>query len=115
MVIIVFVLLVLDTESSTWFSMRPMHHARTFRASATVLNGCIYVAGGGINYSAQNTVESYDPASDTWTLLASMNRFRSEFALFESNGFLYAIGGNRSVEKYDPSKNEWTEVRSTLK
>lgn len=46
--------------------------------------------------------------------------FRSTHEVVESNGFLFALGGNdgssslNSVERYDPKTNKWTIVTSML-
>ena len=46
-------------------------------ASVAELNGLLYVAGG-YNYDSRwlRSVECYNPASDTWTLVAHMNNER---------------------------------------
>lgn len=98
-----------DTEKNEWKEIKSMKVAR-YWASATVLNGYVYVAGGinGIIDSA--SVELYDPKFDEWTEIKPMNRARYAFALVEWDGFLYAMGGHETLEKYDPWKNCWTEV-----
>lgn len=80
-------------------------------SSAIVLNGRFYVAGGrDSNDRVTSAVESYNPESNSWTLLAPMNIPRAGFALIESNGFLYAFGRANDAEKYDPTTNCWTMV-----
>lgn len=87
-----------------------MNVARRY-ATATVLNKYICVAGGQ-NADADDiaSVELYNPALDEWVQLADMNQVRVEFALFELNGLLYAMGYDDSIEKYDRWMNRWTEV-----
>lgn len=84
-----------------------------YNASATILNGYIYVAGGRANPGGVRTsVELYDPKCDDWTDVKPMIKSRDKFALIESNGFLYAMGGGqREIERYDPYKARWTVVR----
>lgn len=83
-------------------------------ASATILNGYIYIAGGvmeiGDEYIPTDAVELYDPKTDEWTKVAPMNQPRSNFALIAWNGFLYALGGDAIVERFHPFKNGWTMV-----
>lgn len=84
-------------------------------ATAVVMNGYIYVAGGRENDSFSNEIESFDPTNNTWSKLAPMNKCRYSFALIHFNGFLYAIGGiSDDVEKYDPSENRWTLVSEII-
>lgn len=101
-----------DTENNTWETMMAMKDDR-FCASAAILNGYIYMAGGFTftKSSQDNSVVMYDPRTNEWTGAAGMNKPRRSFTLLESNGFLYAMGGNRiKIERFDPFKNAWTEV-----
>jgi PKD repeat protein len=58
----------------------------------------------------------YDPSSDTWAQLASMNETRSYLAAAVADGKIYAVGGNdgsdflNSTEAYDPGTDTWTTV-----
>lgn len=79
-------------------------------ASATVLDGSIYVAGGYTNVSKTNSVEVYDPKINEWTQVAPMNMPRCRFGLIASNGFLLAMGDDRAIEKFDPRTNWWIKV-----
>lgn len=44
-----------------------------------------------------------------------MHEPRVNFALIESNGFLYAFGCIEVAEKYDLSSNRWAEVLEGIK
>ncbi|OLB23182.1 MAG: hypothetical protein AUH15_04120 [Acidobacteriales bacterium 13_2_20CM_55_8] len=92
--------------------------ARVGLAAATV-NGKIYAIGGSNsilnNNSVLNTVEVYDPSSDSWGAAANMSTTRSYFAAAALQGKIYAIGGMgtansllNTVEVYDASSNSWT-------
>lgn len=97
-------------QKNEWNPLEAMHCARYAYASA-VLDGYFYVAGGtGSHHTILNTVEFYDPKSDDWTHVSGMNIPRRDFALVESNGFLYAMGNNEILERYDPRQNLWTVV-----
>jgi N-acetylneuraminic acid mutarotase len=86
-----------------------------------VLNGRIYVAGGLLNpntgYSAH--FESYDPATDRWTRLATLPEARHHIALAAAGGLLHGVGGfsggfpnwraQASTYVYDPAANRWSE------
>lgn len=77
---------------------------------ATVMNKCVFVAGGTSNARPLSSVEKYDPIKNEWINLAAMNRTHINLVLENAGGFLYAMGWNEVVEKYDPLKNEWHMV-----
>ncbi len=102
---------VYDPATNTWSTAAPMPTARYSLASVTV-NGKIYAIGGevagpplkvkGKIYptigAAVNTVEVYDPATNTWSTAAHMPTARCSLAVATVNDNLYAIGGaNGSV------------------
>ena len=79
------------------------------------VNGIVYALGGHGRNFAVDTVEAYDPATDTWTLAAPMPTAREWFGTGTVNGVLYAIGGRggntgdlSTVEAYDPATGAWT-------
>jgi N-acetylneuraminic acid mutarotase len=89
----------------------PMPTAR-YNLTSSAVNGKIYVIGGW-NGFARNTVEEYDPATDTWTTKANMPAPRYILTSSVVNGKIYAIGGNlggplNTVQEYDPVANSWT-------
>ena len=59
------------------------------------------------------TCERYDPDTDEWTTLASMNIKRSRVSLVANSGRLYAVGGYdgnsnlASMEVYSAEENVW--------
>jgi N-acetylneuraminic acid mutarotase len=91
---------------------------------AVALNGKIYIIGGvgGAQSSGDNmplqSVEVYDPSTNSMDTAASLNHARWSFAAAEANGRIYAIGGlfttdlsdtaHASVEEFDPVQNAWT-------
>jgi len=82
--------------------------------STCVADGKIYAMGGCRNpYDSSEfaTVEAYDPATDTWTIMAEMQFRRKALASASVNGKIYGIGGQpvagwnaplSTVEEYDP-------------
>lgn len=98
-------------ETKTWEEIKSMNAVRWF-PSAAVLNGHIYVASESGQMG--NSVEMYDPKSDEWTEVAAMHKHRLIFTLIESNGYLFAMGGDPIVERYDPRENCWTMVRKKI-
>ena len=63
-----------------------------------------------------NSVERYDPNTDSWELIANLNEGRRAMSVISFDGCVYAIGGMNvkdcisSVEKYDIGSNTWTIV-----
>jgi len=59
---------------NTWETRAPMPTARRGLVAATV-NGIVYAIGGqAVSSSAFQTVEAYDPASDSWSVMAHSRR-----------------------------------------
>ncbi len=103
-----------------WTTVEPMNSCRV-NASAAVLNGCIYIAGGWTGEEVEKSVEKYDLKSlcQRWILVAPMNTARYHFVLTPFDGRLWAIGGKskegddiqplRSCESYDLVTDTWRE------
>jgi hypothetical protein len=93
----------------------------TFRYAmgSGVVNGILYEAGG-YNGSFLNTLEAYDPASDTWSTKASMPTTRAGLGAGVVNGIFYAVGGGVGAtaydtnEAYDPSTNMWDTTKAHM-
>jgi hypothetical protein len=74
----------------------------------------IYVAGGADNSGFGITkMESYNPATNTWSTEPPMKTARYHLAGDDVNGIFYAIGGQIFddigwVEAYDPGSKTWT-------
>jgi len=102
-------------EVGTWTKRTDMPTARS-GLSASVVNGKIYVIGGGED-EALSIVEEYDPATDTWTKKADMPTPRWALSASVVHGKIYAIGGTigapwvglSTVEEYDPATDRWTK------
>ena len=93
-------------------------------AGVAALDGYLYVAGGVKKHTGQepsNKTFRYDPSTEEWTELASMNRSRWGLTLTAFDGRLYAMGGANhtstswwiqpdvfdDVEVYEPSNDTW--------
>jgi N-acetylneuraminic acid mutarotase len=111
-----------DTSTGAWTTAASMPTPRSDLAAA-VVNGIVYAIGGqtvnGVTGVALNTVEAYNPASNSWSTAASMPTPRWDLAVVAVNGKIYAIGGGgnnsnnynglvNTVEVYDPSTNAWS-------
>jgi len=104
-----------DPSTQVWSEKAPLPSGPRTYAVAAELNGKIYVAGG---WSALRTFECYDPATDSWTLLAAMSTGRQALGLVAVDGYVYAVGGGdgwtglSAVERYDPETNSWIAMPS---
>ncbi len=81
------------------------------------LDGEVYVIGGfRLDVTTADTVEVYDPNTDTWSLAASLPTGLHHTAAAAVGGKLYVIGGLAgalfspvdSVFEYDPVGDSWT-------
>ena len=108
-------------QDDPWTTKAPMPTPRA-GLSTSVVDGIIYVIGGGMSLSSTffSTVEAYDPATNTWTTMRDMPTPRAFFSTSVVDGIIYAIGGctvNQcgmalaTVEAYDPATNTWTTKR----
>lgn len=109
---------VYDAAANTWTSKASMPTARQNLAVGVVsslVSTQIYAIGGDGTAGILNTVEMYDPATDTWTPKASMPTARDRLVVGVVNSQIYAIGGYNSnnnlwlntVEVYDPATDTW--------
>jgi N-acetylneuraminic acid mutarotase len=114
-----------DAASDHWTIAAPIPTKRAFLAVG-VVNGVLYAIGGDSSTGGQegwgpcclNTVEAYDPSTNTWTSKAPLHTPRAAAAAAVVNGTLYVFGGENngaglsSVEAYDPATDSWTELGS---
>ena len=110
-----------DPAANKWAAVAPMPTARA-NLAAGVMDGKLYTLGGyesvsGSGDEVRDTVEKYDPATNTWAAMAPMPTARASLATGVVDGKLYAVGGEDSgglrldtVEKYDPATNTWAAV-----
>src|SRR5262249_12590832 len=137
-----------DPTTNSWSTGAPMPTARTGLVAAAV-NGKVYAIGGLVNgplftgaptvcsiyyyvcytFTMLNTLEIYDPVTNTWTAGAPMPTARGNLAAAVVNGKIYAIGGSgtytdfqagtnvvatfdalATVEAYDPATDTWSSA-----
>ncbi|MFN2128278.1 MAG: kelch repeat-containing protein [Anaerolineales bacterium] len=108
-----------EPVSDTWATKTPMLTPRIGHCTS-VVDGKIYVIGGmtsGPSFweGMRDTVEIYDPVTDSWSIGASIPTERAYFTTSVVDGKIYAIGGDlvtmediSSVEMYNPVTNTWT-------
>ena len=110
-----------DPKTNAWTTGAPMPTRRGYMAATLGPDGLIYVIGGSnragdSGLSWLNTVEAYDPATNSWTTVASVSIPRYGLAAVTgSDGLIYAIGGNsggvdNTVEAYNSQTHSWASV-----
>lgn len=66
-------------------------HLGRYQAGVCAFNGLIYAAGGCSAWNCLNTVECYDPRTDTWTYFKPLVTARRGCGLIVFNGRLLRI------------------------
>jgi N-acetylneuraminic acid mutarotase len=111
---------VYDPAMDSWTVLSNLPTQRNHLA-AGALNGKVYVVGGrfggGVGSEMTDTVEVYDPASDTWSLAAPLPSRRAGINGIAARGCLYVFGGEGNDahpsgvfsqnEVYDPRTDTW--------
>ena len=101
-----------------------MNVARSFSAFTTLNNGSLLVAGGFGGASSTpliSSAELYNPNTNRWTMIASMNEARAgAMAVTLNNGTVLVTGGLgasgplTSCELYNPATNTWKMTGSMV-
>jgi N-acetylneuraminic acid mutarotase len=111
-----------NATNDTWSTRAAMPTARERAGGALAANGKIYIVGGFAGYApgtgpVDQTVEAYDPTTNTWQGEAPMINVGSYTlsVVAAPNGKLYAFGlnGAGTVNGYDPATNTWTQAPGT--
>jgi N-acetylneuraminic acid mutarotase len=105
---------VYDPATDSWSTAAPMLTARRDLAAAVGPDGRIYALGGltwdGLAYHLVDTVEAYDPVTDSWTTIDSVHHLTPRWGLAaatDADGRIFALGGLgtgilNTVEVYGP-------------
>jgi hypothetical protein len=91
-----------NPSTDTWSTGAPMPTPRNQFGIALAPDGTIYTIGGKINYLNNttpffNTVEVYNPATDSWRPDTSLPTALGELSAVTSANTLYAIGGTNGA------------------
>ncbi len=108
-----------DPATGIWSSTGDLNTGRGYHTATTLAGGKVLVAGGspveGLPHIT-NSAELYDPATGTWSNIATLNVARySHTATLLPNGKVLVVGGSRcdsngcftlnNAELYDPGTN----------
>lgn len=108
-----------NPKAKSWSPMANMPTARwASEAVVEKTTNIIYVIGGDVNGSGNGniaTVESYNPATNTWTEDAPMLVAKGQSAagligttIVVADGFINGGGNTGDTEAYDAATNKWT-------
>jgi len=106
-----------DPSTNSWEEVAAMNEPR-HDAFGAAMNGKIYIAGGfqktGDVSMVLDTCEVYNPSTNEWQLMPSLNVPRQSASMVCFKGALYVVGGLKiddsrelSVEMFDSEANEW--------
>ncbi|MFD4625417.1 Kelch repeat-containing protein [Streptomyces sp. NPDC058475] len=119
--------------TNAWSTLRSLPTPRWGLGAATApcprgqKGSCIYAVGGNSGSGAVGVVESYNPATNAWSRVASLNTARYTLGVStapcprgQKGTCIYAVGGNSGsgavgvgvVESYNPATNAWSRVAS---
>jgi glucose/arabinose dehydrogenase/N-acetylneuraminic acid mutarotase len=116
---------VFNPTTNSWSSAASMATRRD-NPGAAALDGKLYVFGGRIRNAdgttvnqTLNTVEMYDPTTNTWTARAPMPTGRRTMVVGTLTGRAQVMGGERTAdngtfpqnEEYDPVTNSWRGLK----
>jgi len=115
-----------DPIADAWSAGSPMTQSRAGPGAATVDNHILVYGGYYTTYIPDagylKSIESYDPAMDTWSLRADGNP-RRDFGVAVYDNLMYVFGGNNVartldwVNAYDNAIDQWitkTSMPSSL-
>jgi N-acetylneuraminic acid mutarotase len=112
-----------NPSTNSWSLKAPLPTPRS-GVGVGVVDGILYAVGGTGSATGRtewneyplslNTVDAYDPVTNSWAAKASLPTRRSGYAVGGvAKGMLYVVGGETNIETdlmeaYDPITNRWT-------
>lgn len=110
-----------DPKTNKWEYKKTLSRERMDFAAVTGKDGNIYIFGGAVGLASDpqvpilNTVEVYDPKTDSWSFRKPMPVKRTgHSAALAADGRIYIIGGSEMIDQpqssvyiYDPEKDIW--------
>lgn len=107
--------------NSYWINKTPLPEARHGHDVVTLGDNIYAIGGKSAANNTLKTVDLYNPATDSWKSIASMNVARYRTIAVPFDGKIYVFGGltdasttyTDTVEVYNPNDNKWT-VRTKM-
>jgi N-acetylneuraminic acid mutarotase len=100
-------------DADQWTELAPMHYARGGH-SLIAARGKLYAVGGNTARANVGPVESYDPATNTWTVATSLPDPRNHLMGFVVGGKICVAGGRSPttarVDCFDPTTSAWSSL-----
>ena len=100
-------------DGDHWTELAPMHYARGGHALLAA-QGRLYALGGNTSAGNVGPVESYDPAANAWTVVATLPDPRNHVLGFVIGSSVCVAGGRppttSRVDCYGPSGNAWSRL-----
>ena len=87
---------VYNKAQKTWDSASPMKKART-SPQAAIVDGKIFVIGGGFEGGLRDSIEVYNIASNTWDSQLTMQKQRTGHSVATIGNKIYIIGGATEI------------------
>jgi N-acetylneuraminic acid mutarotase len=107
------------TGAGVWRTVAPMGTPRA-NAAAAVLDGRVWVLGGYDDVAMLDSVQRYDPRTNTWSPGPALPEPRAQAGAAVLNGVLYLVGGDvpggadevrtASAIAFDPHQQRWTSI-----
>ncbi|XP_056263451.1 kelch-like protein 2 isoform X2 [Pseudoliparis swirei] len=106
-----------DSCVDSWMEIAPMNVARS-ELGLVMLDGFVYAVGGWEGCSRLDSVECYNPHTDSWQFTKSVKMAVTSPAVVAMDGLLYVTGvavledgdGTDFTQVYNPKTSVWTEV-----
>ncbi|KAK2121958.1 hypothetical protein P7K49_003344 [Saguinus oedipus] len=106
---------VFNPQKNTWRPLTQVPEEAPLRGCGLcTMHNYLFLAGGirgsGVKAVCSNEVFCYNPLTNIWSQVRSMQQARAQLKLVALDGLLYAIGGEclYSMECYDPRTDAWT-------
>ena len=102
--------------AGTWTVKAPMAAGKHGEVAAVAYQDKLYAVGGAVDGNSVPHNEVYDPATNSWKILAPMPTARDHVGVAVVNGKIYTFGGftksvhmnaGTDVFEYDPAANTW--------
>lgn len=110
-----------NARKEEWVMLHNSHVTfKRLQFGVAILNSQIYVVGGRNGLQTLNTIDCYDPVTNTWISIPPMCSYRHGVSVATLSGPLYAVGGHdgwsylSSVERYVCKSNSETSSLTAL-